>query len=101
MSYSVVVSERAKNQLNESYDWYESKRESLGTEFRAEVRITIDRLSEGQVHCQIYSDNIRKVSLHRFPYYIYYERMELTREIVILAVLHYKMNPDEIARLFK
>ena len=98
MSYSIIISALAKRHLKESFKWYESQRISLGKEFRAEARVAIDKLADGMADYQIYKDNIRKSSLHRFPYYIYYERMELTKEIIILAILHFKRSSEEIKR---
>jgi plasmid stabilization system protein ParE len=101
MSYNIIISAFAQRHLKESYKWYESQRISLGKEFRAEAKAAIDNLADGMADYQIYKENIRKTSLRRFPYYIYYERIELAKEVVILAVLHVRRDPKEIERLFE
>ena len=99
MSYSIIISATAKQHLQDSFDWYQSQRLSLGHEFRQEFKVAINRLSTGVVDYQVYMGTIRKTSLHRFPYYVYYERDEIQHTIVILAVLHFKRNPNDIQNL--
>jgi plasmid stabilization system protein ParE len=93
----IFISEVARKHLKESFDRYEREQLSLGKEFRNEIREYFNKLITGNVDYQKYNEIIRKVRLHRFPYYIYYKRE--TNRIVILAVLHNKRNPDEIRNI--
>jgi plasmid stabilization system protein ParE len=73
----------------------------VGKEFRDEARIAIDKLADEFVDYQIYFGKIRKTKLDRFPYYIYYERDEVKSQIVVIAIMHFKRNPDTIKGLLR
>ena len=101
MNYNIVVSSLAQRHLKESFESYEFQRPSLGKEFRAEARIIIDKLADESVDHQIYPGKTRKVKLDRFPYYVYYERDDVKSQIVVIAIMHFKRNPDTIKGLLR
>ena len=101
MEYRIIISTLAKRHIQDSYDWYESQQFSLGRQFRDEIRDQIDKLYDDIVDYQVYLNNIRRVRLKRFPYHVYYERHQTVNTIVVLAVLHSRRRPYEIAGLFK
>jgi plasmid stabilization system protein ParE len=46
------------------------------------------------VEHKIAFDNIRRVFVNRFPYSIYYERLEVRNLIIVVAVLHEKQEKN-------
>jgi hypothetical protein len=49
----------AEEEANDAFDWYESEQEGLGASFRAEVKLTLDRILQDPIQFQIYFGNNR------------------------------------------
>ena len=99
MDYNIIVTSVAKQHLQDSFEWYELQQFDLGKDFRQEFLAVMGNLLTGMVDYQVYHGDIRKTVLRRFPFYVYYIRNENTKEIIILAVLHHKRNPQYIKSL--
>ena len=96
MSYNVVFTSQADRDLQDAIDWYESKKTFLGWDFREDVSRSIDKIIDDRVDYQIFSANTRKIKLARFPYNIYYLKDNEKGQITVLALFHFKRNPEEI-----
>jgi plasmid stabilization system protein ParE len=83
----------ARAEFDDGADWYEDRRAGLGTEFLAEVRAVIRRISANpRMHTIVYKD-VRKAVVRRFPYVVLY-RVEPT-EILVVAVFHTSRDPQD------
>ncbi len=71
MSYSLVFSSEAQEDIIESIAWYNQKRENLGFEFYGQVSEKLSLLGERPLHYSIRFKNIRTTLVRRFPYLIY------------------------------
>ena len=81
----------AEADIERAFHWYESERAGLGVEFRTELQRTLNLIAE---HPRLYSpveQNVRRASLRRFPYGVYY--WELPDAIVIFACMHGHSDP--------
>jgi len=96
MNYEIVFTRSADSDLEDAFKWYESMKPLLGWEFREKLSNCIEKIIDDRVDHQIYSGNIRKIKLQRFPYKVYYIKDIQQRQIIVLAVFHVKMNPAEI-----
>ncbi len=84
----------ARQDILESYLWYERHRLGLGDEFTLcvdEARERISRYPESSP--KVYT-HYRKCLVHRFPYALYYRIVE--ERIIVVGVLHVKRNPEAI-----
>lgn len=84
MTYRVVLTSNAKNQIAKSYDYYEEMRLGLGEEFLQELEKRYDDLTN---HPEYYSfiDNrkiIRNIKIKRFPYVLIFE-IEANKVIIL------------------
>ena len=83
MNYNIVFTTQAEIDLKEAINWYEKKRDLLSWEYREDIRITIDKIIDDRIEYQMYSGNIRKIKLVKFPYNLYYlkdsAQMKITR----------------------
>jgi hypothetical protein len=99
MSYDVVFTSQADIDLQKATDWYELKKSFLGWDFREHVSRSIDNIMNDKVDYQIYSGIIRKIKLTKFPYNIYYLKDTDKRQITVLALFHFKQNPESIKEM--
>jgi plasmid stabilization system protein ParE len=81
----------ARDDLEEAYAWYEGQRPGLGEDLLAAVRAALDRIRRNPgIYAQVHRD-VRRASVRRFPYGVFY-RTEKHR-IVIVAVYHAARDP--------
>jgi plasmid stabilization system protein ParE len=99
MSYNVSFTPSADSDLQDAFEWYESQKALLGWEFRENVSLCIDRITDERVEYRIYSGKTRRIRLIRFPYNLYYIKDSVEKQIIILALFHIKRNPEEIKKL--
>lgn len=102
MSHQILITEQAEADLRDAKEWYEQRSIGLGTRFITEISQVIESLLNPTVEHKAIFDNYRRVLSRNFPYCIYYNRNEDSQEIVIMAVLHVKQDPNKvISRLSK
>jgi plasmid stabilization system protein ParE len=97
MVYEFEILDRVKFEIFDGFNWYESKRVDLGSEFIKEIEATIEHIKNYPKHFQIKHQNkYREEVLKRFPYIIIYQIIE--RKIIVLAVFPSKDNPNKKLR---
>ena len=96
MSYSLILSLKAQEDIIESIDWYNQGRENFGFEFYGRVSEKLALLVESSLHYSIRFKNIRTTLVRRFSYLIYFKINEKQTSIVILGVLHTSRDPKTI-----
>ncbi len=98
MNYEVQVRRAAELDIAEAQVWYETQQPRLGGEFRAEVSRIIDRLSETPLIYQIVHRDVRRATVRRFPYLVWYCLINET--VTVLACTYAGRNPEKVkARL--
>ena len=91
VSYPLIIRPAAEEDLAEGREWYEIRREGLGTEFLAAVEEAFDRIRDNpELHAAEYRA-VRRAGLGRFPYVVYYRIVGTTVEVI--AVQHGSRNP--------
>jgi toxin ParE1/3/4 len=91
MTRPVIIRPEAKQDIAEGYDWYEGRQEGLGAEFLTAVNELFAQIRETP---ELYAPEfkaVRRASLDRFPYVIYY-RID-GESLEVIAVLHGGRNP--------
>ncbi len=78
MKYEIVFTQQAYSDLELAFAWYENERAGLGWEFRNEIALAVDKISDERVSYQIYSGAARKIQMARFPYHLYYKKYPRT-----------------------
>lgn len=91
MTYRVRVQVRAERDLAEAQQWYESQREGLGKEFRAEVDRVLGQLLDHPLMYPLVEKRVRRAGVDRFPYLIFYV---VTGDLVsVIACFHGHRDP--------
>ena len=90
MNYRLEVTKAARQDLQESYDWYETKLAGLGDDFISAVEDTIATIIEHPESHAIFIDDYRKVNTRRFPFKLIYSLKGET--ITIWSVFHHSRD---------
>lgn len=86
-----VFKAEAIDDIGDSYEFYESRKENLGEEFLNELESTLKFIREKPSSFPKILNDQRKVSLKRFPFIIVFEIEK--KDIVIYAVYHGSRDP--------
>lgn len=91
MSYTVIIQPEAENDLDEAYEYLESRNLGLGFDLLEEITNIIDLLEDNPfVYQKIYGEK-RRAIVSRFGYNVIYI---INGDIVyILAIMHSSRNP--------
>ncbi|NUO07716.1 MAG: type II toxin-antitoxin system RelE/ParE family toxin [Candidatus Brocadia sp.] len=87
----VIFTNLAKLELEDATTFYELEYQGLGKRFKQEVEQSIRRIIEYPKASSIERGDIRKRSLHKFPYKILYSIEN--DHILIIAIAHLHRKP--------
>ena len=90
--YQILFSKEAKQDFIAAYDWYESIRKGLGSEFELSIDASVVYISRTPTLFQKRYKNIRICFIDRFPYGIHFFIDKKT--VKIIAVFHTYKNPE-------
>lgn len=91
MPYSLSIRKEAEADIAEAYQYYESCRENLGTDFILCIDESISRIKKNPRQYKVIYRNVHRALVRRFPFGIYYVLID--KSISIIAVLHARKNP--------
>jgi plasmid stabilization system protein ParE len=95
MNYLLSIRDKAINEIEESYKYYEEQQVGLGENFVSEVFNEISYIQEHPLHFRKVIKNYRQLKVNRFPFLIVYELIESENEVVVVSVFHTSRNPKE------
>lgn len=88
----IVIHVEAQKEIDETFAYYESKREGLGHDFVVEVEVATARIQRfPKISAKFNETEYRRCLVKRFPYLIFYR--ETDDDIRIVAVAHSKRKP--------
>lgn len=101
MDYVILLEEEAENDLEKAFNWYEGQQPGLGLKFIQSLEKAYRFISQypkasNKQYRQVYRHVMRK-----FPYGIYYVVNEKQSQILIIGVLHFKLNPNILQKRIK
>ena len=86
----------ARAELVSARDWYENAREGLGIRFAEEVDRVVQLIEEHPSRCPFHDAIVRRASLRRFPFSLFFEDVDGVR--YIWAVFHHRRDPATLER---
>lgn len=93
MKYNLIFRERAINEIQESFDYYENENFGLGDRFKSQLKKELDYILENPKHFKIVRKSFRQTMMSVFPFLIIYKISE--ENIIIYSVFHTSRNPKE------
>lgn len=88
----VIYHPDAETELIQAAQFYEERVPTLGAQFLDAAGRAILLISEAPDRWRIMEKNVRRYSMPRFPYAIYYR--VLSDDLRILAFKHHRRHPD-------
>jgi len=88
----ILFDKLAQQELSDAVDYYEIELPGLGTRFREEVRVAVERIREYPAAWAKEKGDVRRYFLHKFPYKILFSIEE--DYIYVIAIAHCHRRPD-------
>lgn len=96
MAFNFTLQNRARIEILEAINWYESRKTGLGKEFLTEVEAEIRRITEGPLLFPKFNGmntTFRRSVLKKFPFVIIFSLYK--DQVIIHSVFHTHQNPDK------
>ncbi len=87
MTYRLFVKQEATEDVEDAFDWYESRQPGLGLYFERELEQVLVRITKHPRQFP-FADGFHRAVMSRFPFKIYFTIEE--NEIFIVSVYHDK-----------
>ena len=94
MAYKIILEDRAIEEIDDVFNWYENQKIGLGTDFMVEVYDYLDLISQSPKLFPIDFKQYRRAVLKRFSKYVLIYSIE-EQEIFVLSVFNTLQNPDK------
>lgn len=94
--YRIAIQPEAGSEIQEGYEWYESKAEGLGAEFIRAVDACLATIERNPTVYAVVHKQVRRALLRRFPYGIFY--LIEGKTIVVIACFHAHRDPKRWRR---
>ena len=79
--------------IAEAVDWYNKKQSGLGERFFKAIKQQTSELAVSALHFTVRYDDIRCLSVGKFPYLIHYHVNEQKRIVKVEAMFHESRDP--------
>lgn len=93
MAYRIILENRAIQEIDDAYNWYESQKSSLGIDFMVELYDYFDTISQSPKIFPIDFKHYRRAVLKRFSKYMIIYSIE-GQDVYILSVFNTRQNPN-------
>lgn len=91
MTWTAIIRPRARLQIAEAADWYDSQSSGRGDDFLRSFQETIEVICRNPYQFQVLRGELRRVVLRRFPYIVIYAVSE--SEVTVLRCVHSRRHP--------
>jgi plasmid stabilization system protein ParE len=92
--FEVQLLSDAEKELSDAFDWYQEQKLGLGIRFYNEVDYYLNLLEKNPYLFPVkYTQEIRAVSLNKFPYLIIYWIDDLDLKVMVLSIFHTSRHP--------
>lgn len=92
-TYSIVLSEKARKEVENAWLWYEDREQHLGDKFVAEVFSKLDKILSNPEAYSIKTKHFREAVVPIFPFVVLYKLNKRKRLIKIVSVFHTSQHP--------
>ncbi len=92
--YKLQITPEALIEIQEAVYYYNSKRKGLGKEFFRELKQDFVKVKAKPYNYSVRYDDVRWISMGRFPYAAHFTVTEEGKVIIIQAVLSHHQNPE-------
>lgn len=94
MLYSLFYFVDARQDVKEAKAWYKEQKPGLEKRLAKSIKAAILKLQSNPLAYSVRYKNVRITHTKTFPYGIHYYIDDTNNQIVIIAIIHNKRNPD-------
>ena len=91
MTRRFVLRQRAEDDIQAVFEWYESQRPGLGEEFLSKLRVRLEAIREYPESSPLIYRQVRLAVVAGFPYVVFY--VAQPAQVSVLAILHHHRSP--------
>jgi len=96
MAFEVLISEAAEADIIEAFGFYKRENNAVTAGFKRAITDAVKHIRKYPLAFQIRYEDVRILFVEKFPFGIHF--IIRKNEILILAVFHTSMNPDNWKR---
>jgi plasmid stabilization system protein ParE len=93
VSWEVLFTTLAEDDVAAAYGWYATSRGGLGDEFLADLEGVVEMIGQFPEACPAVHRELRRALLHRFPYSVYYRLMPAAAIVEVRGCVHQRRHP--------
>jgi len=93
MTFKVIISEEAMDDIRLASKWYEKQKKGLGKEFLNSIKDYKAVLKSNHYFVKRYKQ-VHTIPIKHFPFLIHYTIDKNAKVVLIVAVLHTSLNPE-------
>ena len=94
MRFQLKIDTDALNDIQETFEWYETQLKGLGLRYKTQTKKQINSLKKDPYLFSIKYNEIRCRKIEKFPFLIHYLINENTKTVTVFAVFHTSRNPE-------
>lgn len=94
MRFKLKIDTDALNDIQETFEWYETQLKGLGLRYKTQAKKQINSLKKDPYLFSIKYNEIRCRKIEKFPFLIHYLINENTKTVTVFAVFHTSRNPE-------
>ncbi len=91
MPLPVLIEPEAEADVASAFDWYETKRSGLGSEFLAELAFILESIERNAEQYPIATGRTRRALIRRFPFGVFF--VIEPDSIAVTACMHCRRDP--------
>jgi len=93
VSRPIVLTEEAREEIEDARTWYRRRSDVLGRDFARSLRLCLRGIEQFPEQHPVVHRNIRRALLRRYPYMILY--VPLDHASAVLGCFHIRRNPQD------
>ncbi len=97
MKFKIKIETGARKDIQEAINWYNAKQKGLGKVFHLELINHISILEMSPYFSKRY-DNVHCLPMKKFPFMIHFTIDDCSKVVIIRAVLHTAISPQQWKR---
>ena len=94
MPFQLILRDRAVDEIQNAYSWYEMHVQGLGDRFLNTIQNYLAKIQENPNYFKKTYKEFHEVYIRKFPFVIIYYFDKKNRKIVIISVFHASRNPE-------
>ena len=95
MKYSLILRDKAVEEIKEAYKWYDEQLNGLGDRFLNSIKKNTDLILNNPIIFKTTYKSFKEVFIKEFPFVIVYYIDKINLNIVIISVFYCSRNPKK------